>query len=88
MNRPRLPVHVIHQQILPERRSFTLQFTPGSLRDFGRLDATIRRKVLLDIEKLQDNPRPHGIEKLETREKLYRIYVGPGKNYRVAQWLQ
>jgi mRNA-degrading endonuclease RelE of RelBE toxin-antitoxin system len=27
-------------------------------------------------------PRPHGVEKLETKEKLYRIWVGPGKNYR------
>jgi mRNA interferase RelE/StbE len=23
------------------------------------------------------------VEKLETKEKLYRVYVGPGKNYRV-----
>ena len=22
------------------------------------------------------------MEKLETKEKLYRVYVGPGKNYR------
>jgi mRNA-degrading endonuclease RelE of RelBE toxin-antitoxin system len=22
------------------------------------------------------------VEKMETKEKLYRIYVGPGKNYR------
>jgi mRNA interferase RelE/StbE len=22
------------------------------------------------------------VEKLETKEKLYRVYVGPGKNYR------
>jgi mRNA interferase RelE/StbE len=23
------------------------------------------------------------VEKMETKEKLYRVYVGPGKNYRV-----
>jgi mRNA interferase RelE/StbE len=28
------------------------------------------------------NPRPQGVEKLETREKLYRVAVGPGKDYR------
>jgi mRNA-degrading endonuclease RelE of RelBE toxin-antitoxin system len=36
-----------------------------------------------DLLKLEENPRPHGVEKLETETKLYRIYVGPGKNFRV-----
>lgn len=35
-----------------------------------------------DLRQLEVNPRPHGVEKLEAKEKLYRIYVGPGKNYR------
>ena len=35
-----------------------------------------------DILRLEENPRPPGVEKLETKERLYRIYVGPGKNYR------
>ncbi len=37
-----------------------------------------------DILRLEENPRPHGVEKMETKEKLYRVYVGPGKNYRVV----
>jgi mRNA interferase RelE/StbE len=32
---------------------------------------------------LEENPRPHGVEKLGTKERLYRIHVGPGKNHRV-----
>jgi len=36
-----------------------------------------------DILRLEENPRPHGVEKIETKEKLYRVYAGPGKNYRV-----
>ena len=36
-----------------------------------------------DILLLEENPRPHGVEKLETKEKLFRVYAGPGKNYRV-----
>jgi mRNA interferase RelE/StbE len=39
--------------------------------------------VTRDVLRLEDNPRPHGVEKMETKEKLYRVYVGPGKNYRV-----
>ena len=37
----------------------------------------------LEILRLGENPRPHGAEKLELKEKLYRVCVGPGKNYRV-----
>jgi len=33
--------------------------------------------------RLEENPRPDGVEEMETKEKLYRVYVGPGKNYRV-----
>jgi mRNA interferase RelE/StbE len=28
------------------------------------------------------------VEKLEAKEKLYRIYAGPGKNYRVVYQIQ
>lgn len=30
-----------------------------------------------DILSLEANPRPHGVERLETKEKLYSFYVGP-----------
>lgn len=59
-----------------------MEFTPAALRDLEALDPYIRRKVFSSIEKLKENPRPHGVEKLEANEKLFRIYVGPGKNYR------
>jgi mRNA interferase RelE/StbE len=36
-----------------------------------------------DILRLEENPRPHGVEKMETKERLYRVYAGPGRNYRV-----
>jgi mRNA interferase RelE/StbE len=56
--------------------------TPAAVRDLQKLDLHIRRKVFSDIEKLKEAPRPPGVEKLEAKEKLYRVYVGPGKNYR------
>jgi mRNA interferase RelE/StbE len=46
------------------------------------LDPFVHPKIVADIEKLAENPRPHGVKKLETKERLYRVYVGPGKNYR------
>jgi len=66
----------------PKKRSFTLEFTPAALRELEKLDLSVRRKVFSDIEKLKENPRPYGVEKMETKEKLYRVYTGPGKNYR------
>jgi mRNA interferase RelE/StbE len=33
------------------------------------------------IEKLKDEPSPHGVEKLEGAERLYRIRVG---DYRIV----
>jgi mRNA interferase RelE/StbE len=66
----------------PKKAAYTLSFTPAALRQLEKLDPHIRRKVFSDIESLEENPRPYGAEKMETKEKLYRVYVGPGKNYR------
>ena len=65
-----------------------MEFRPAAHRDLAQLDPFIRRKVLADIERLVENPRPHGVEKLAAKEKLYRVYVGPGKNYRVIYQVQ
>ena len=66
----------------PQKQSFALKFTPAALRELEKLDPSVGRKVYSDINKLKENPRPRGVEKMETKEKLYRVYVGPGKNYR------
>lgn len=66
----------------PKKSSYTLEFTPAAIRELEKLDPNVRRKVFSDIEKLNDNPRPQGVEKMETREKLYRVHVGPRKDYR------
>jgi mRNA interferase RelE/StbE len=66
----------------PKKASYTLEFTPAALRELEKLDPSVRSKVFSDTERLKENPRPHGVEKMETKEKLYRVYVGPGKNYR------
>ena len=65
----------------PTKPSYTLKFTSAAIRDLEKLDLNIRRKAFSDIEKLKADPRPHGVEKMETKEKLYRV-MGPGKVYR------
>ena len=59
-----------------------MELAPAAVRDLRKLDPYIRKHVTRDILRLEDNPRPHGVEMLEAREKLYRVYVGPGKDYR------
>ena len=66
----------------PRSPSYALEFTPAALRELEKLDLSVRRKVFSDIEELKENPRPQGAEKMETKERLYRVPVGPGKNYR------
>ncbi|SPF51851.1 Plasmid stabilization system [Candidatus Sulfopaludibacter sp. SbA4] len=64
--------------------TYRLEFRPAARRDLAKLDRFICSKIVADIEKLANDPRPHGVEKLEAKGKLYRVYVGPGKNYRVV----
>ena len=59
-----------------------MQVTPAAEREIRRLDPPVRKQVNRDILRLEENPRPHGVEKMETKAKLYRVCVGPGKNYR------
>lgn len=35
-----------------------------------------------DLLRLETDPRPVGVQMLNSDEKLFRVYVGPGKNYR------
>jgi mRNA interferase RelE/StbE len=41
-----------------------------------------------DILRLEENPRPPGFKQMETKEKLYRVHLGPGKNYRVVYYIR
>ena len=59
-----------------------MELTPAAERSLRKLDPHIRKQVTRDILLLEVDPRPHGAAQLETAEKLYRVYVGPGKNYR------
>lgn len=62
--------------------------TPSAERDVRGLDPHIRKQVNRDLLRLEENPRPYGAEHLETKEKLYRVKVGPGKNYRAIYQIQ
>ena len=68
--------------------SYTLSLPPppsASSRSSIRVSAGKSSQI---SESLQENPRPHGVEKMETKEKLYRVHVGPKKNYRAIYNIQ
>ena len=61
--------------------SYNVGFKPSVHKDFRRLPKSVVERVMKRIEKLQDEPFPHGTIKLEGAERLYRIVVG---DYRIV----
>ena len=61
--------------------SYNIDFKPSVHRDFRRSPKSVVERVMKRIEKLKDEPLPHGAEKLEGAERLYRIRVG---DYRIV----
>ncbi len=54
------------------------------MKELRKVPKSILKKILARIEKLQDNPRPAGCEKL-TGQELYRIRQG---KYRIVYSIQ
>jgi mRNA interferase RelE/StbE len=63
--------------------AYRLELSPAAQRDLRGLDPHIRKRINSDLLRLEDDPRPEGSERLHAKEKLYRLHVGPKKNYRV-----
>jgi mRNA interferase RelE/StbE len=61
--------------------SYNVDFKPSVNKDFRRLPKSVVERVMKRIEKLKDEPFPHGVDKIETAERLYRIVVG---DYRIV----
>lgn len=58
---------------------FELEFANSVRKDLRKIDRNEVSRILEEIEKLADDPRPNGCKKLANAE-LYRIRIG---NYRV-----
>lgn len=65
--------------------SFSIEFKPSVEKDFRRLPKLAAERAFKRIESLQNEPFPHGVEKLEGAEKLYRLRVG---DYRIIYQLE
>ena len=64
---------------------YRLEFSPAADRDLERLKQRIQRRnferLRTAVRSLADDPRPHGVRKIEGAERAYRIRVG---DYRVV----
>ena len=58
----------------------TVEILPAALKQLQALPRPDQRRVRDRIDRLADNPRPHGSTKLEGADDLHRIRVG---QYRV-----
>lgn len=66
------------------QKRYSIQLSSASKRELKNFDPHIGKKVYAEIQKLADNPRPHGYEPLTGLDKVYRWEIGPKKNYRVV----
>ena len=60
---------------------YTVQLAPAAKRQLRKLDRSIQERVVRRLEKLEKDPRPPGVEKMEGDESTYRIRMG---EYRIV----
>ena len=61
--------------------SFNLQWRKSTRKDLRRISREAVSRIIAEVEKLAEEPLPHGSEKLSGSERTYRIRVG---DYRVV----
>jgi mRNA interferase RelE/StbE len=55
---------------------YSITFARSARKEVEALDPAVARRILKKIEALGDDPRPHGVRKLEGAENLCRMRVG------------
>jgi mRNA interferase RelE/StbE len=61
--------------------SFNVQWRRSTKKDLRKLPPREVERILLEVERLAEEPLPHGSEKLASVEHTYRIRVG---DYRIV----
>lgn len=60
--------------------TYRVEFTNAAAREVRKLDPPIRRRILVAVAELEDDPRPPGARKLVGFDSAWRIRVG---DYRI-----
>jgi len=61
--------------------SYQIEFRPSARKMIDKLPDSLFRRISPAIERLAEEPRPHGCVKLSGFERMWRIRVG---NYRIV----
>jgi mRNA interferase RelE/StbE len=52
------------------------------------MDRPVRQHIEGELLALSEQPRPKGVKLLKASTRLYRIKLGPGKNYRAVYTIE
>ena len=64
---------------------YRIELKPSAVKALAKIPQPHRGRIAKRIDRLAENPRPHGVKKLEDKSSLYRIRVG---DYRVVYQIQ
>ena len=59
---------------------YAIELKPAAVRDLRKLAKGLQKRIAAKIDKLADNPRPPGVEKLSDGQDYYRLRAG---DYRI-----
>jgi len=60
--------------------NYKISFESGAKRQLNKLPESIQIRIVRQVYKLRENPRPPGVKKLKGNRQYYRIRVG---DYRI-----
>lgn len=55
---------------------FAVQYDPRAVKELGKLDKAVARRIVRAVDALGGNPRPSGSRPLVGHQDLWRIRVG------------
>lgn len=61
--------------------NYRIQFKASAAKEFKKLPLSVKQRVSISLDNLQQEPRPSGVVKLQGEEPLYRVRVG---DYRIV----
>jgi mRNA interferase RelE/StbE len=64
---------------------YRIELRPVAVRQFSALPRAVQHRLRAKIDALANNPRPHGVKKLEGSPDLYRARAG---DYRIIYQIQ
>ncbi len=60
--------------------AYTVELSNRAKRELAALSANLQTRIVAALRRLEENPRPSGITKLEGEDYIYRLRIG---DYRV-----